>query len=140
YTANDVFVKLVARDVPFGEVLFLRGLLSVLILVTVMMLTGGLHHIRAAARKPAVWWRAFFDALGTMFFIAALVNMNIVDLSAVVMTSPLMLIALAAVMLGDKIGWRRWLAIGIGLAGAVLIIKPGAGALDPWALAGLAAA
>ena len=44
----------------------------------------------------------------TIFFIAALVNMKIADLSAVVMTSPLILTALAAFMLGDHVGWRRW--------------------------------
>jgi drug/metabolite transporter (DMT)-like permease len=87
-----------------------------------------------------VMFRSLFDALATVFFISALVNMKIADLSAVVMTTPLILTALAALMLGDRIGWRRWLAIGVGLAGTLFIVKPGAGAFDMWALAGLAAA
>jgi drug/metabolite transporter (DMT)-like permease len=139
YTVNDTFVKLVARELPFGEVLFLRGALSVAIFIVAMGLTGDLSRLASAAR-PSVMWRALFDALGTVFFIAALVNMNIADLSAVVMTSPLILTALAAVTLGDRIGWRRWSAIGVGLAGTLFIVKPGAGAFDAWALAGLAAA
>ncbi len=139
YTVNDTFVKLVARELPFGEVLFLRGSLSVAIFVVVLAATGALRHIGAAA-KPIVLWRALFDALGTVFFIAALVKMNIADLSAVVMTSPLILTALAAIMLGDRIGWRRWAAIGVGLIGTLFIVKPGAGTFDAWALAGLAAA
>jgi drug/metabolite transporter (DMT)-like permease len=139
YTVNDAFVKLVARELPFGEVLFLRGAMSILIFVAILGTTGGLRHLVPAA-KPVVLWRALFDALGTVFFIAALVRMNIADLSAVVMTSPLILTALAAIMLGDHIGWRRWAAIGVGLAGTLFIVKPGSGTFDIWALAGLAAA
>ncbi|MFN3349728.1 DMT family transporter [Pseudorhodoplanes sp.] len=139
YTVNDVFVKLVARDLPFGEVLFLRGVVSSLILLAVIAMTGGLRFIAASA-TPMVLLRALFDALGTGFFIAALINMKIADLSAVVMTTPLILTALAAVMLGDPVGWRRWSAIGVGLIGTLFIVKPGAGTLDWWALVGLAAA
>ena len=87
-----------------------------------------------------VMWRALFDALGTVFFIAALVNMKIADLSAVAMTSPLILTALAALTLGDRVGWRRWVAICVGLAGTLFIVKPTAATFDVWALAGLAAA
>jgi drug/metabolite transporter (DMT)-like permease len=139
YAINDAFVKLVARELPFGEVLFLRGALSVIIFLAVIAGTGGLRFIAAAA-QPIVLWRALFDALGTVFFIAALVHMNIADLSAVVMTSPLILTAFAALMLSEHIGWRRWAAIGVGLAGTLFIVKPGGGSFDAWALAGLAAA
>ncbi|MFZ5690723.1 MAG: DMT family transporter [Pseudomonadota bacterium] len=139
YTVNDAFVKLVARELPFGEVLFLRGVVSIAILVIVIGMTGGLRHLTMSATS-VVLLRSLFDALGTIFFIAALVNMKIADLSAVVMTSPLILTALAAFMLGDHVGWRRWLAIGVGLTGTLFIVKPGAGAFDMWALAGLAAA
>jgi drug/metabolite transporter (DMT)-like permease len=139
YTVNDAFVKLIARELPFGEVLFLRSALSVVILMVVISMTGGLRQVVSSA-TPTVLLRSLFDALGTVFFIAALVNMKIADLSAVVMTSPLILTALAALMLGDRVGWRRWSAIGVGLAGTLFIVKPGAGAFDMWALAGLAAA
>jgi drug/metabolite transporter (DMT)-like permease len=138
YTANDTLVKLVGRELPLGEVLFLRGVLSVVILFCVVAIAGGSRHI-ARACKPTVLWRALFDALATGFFVAALLNMNIADLSAVVLTSPLILTALAALMLGDGVGWRRWSAIAVGLAGTLFIMKPGGGTFDAWALAGLAA-
>ena len=85
-------------------------------------------------------WRALFDALATAFFVAALVHMKIAELSAVVLTSPLILTALAAfafrtVWAGDA-GPRSALA----LLGTLFIVKPGAGTFDVWALVGLAAA
>jgi drug/metabolite transporter (DMT)-like permease len=139
YTVNDAFVKLVARGLPFGEVLFLRSLLCVFILGAVVAMTGGFRQI-VPAFIPTVLVRALCDALATALFIAALVRMNIADLSALVLTSPLILTALAAITLGDRVGWRRWAAIGVGLAGTLFIVKPGASTFDVWALAALAAA
>ncbi len=85
-------------------------------------------------------WRALFDGLATAFFVAALVHMKIAELSAVVLTSPLILTALAALMLRTPVGWRRWSAIVVGLVGTLFIVKPSAGTFDVWALVGLIAA
>jgi drug/metabolite transporter (DMT)-like permease len=92
------------------------------------------------AFTPAVLWRALFDGLATAFFVAALVQMKLAELSAVVLTSPLILTALAAFWLRNPVGWRRWSAIAVALFGTLLIVKPGAGAFDVWALVGLVAA
>ena len=47
---------------------------------------------------------------------------------------PLLIVALSGPLLGEQVGWRRWTAVGIGLLGMMLIIRPGAEALD-WDLA-----
>lgn len=138
YAVNDTFVKLVARDLPVGEVIFLRGVLSVLFLFAAVAVSGALRTI-AAALKPLVLLRALFDALATVLFIAALVHMKIADLSAVILTSPLIMTAISAFAFGDAVGWRRWSAIGVGLTGTLFIVKPSA-ALDIWAIVGLGAA
>ncbi len=139
YTVNDTMVKLVARELPFGEVVFLRSMLSMLILAAVIGASGGLRHLGSSA-TPMVMLRSLFDALGTLFFIAALIHMKIADLSAVVMTSPLIMTALAALIFGNPVGWRRWSAIGVGLAGTLFIVKPGVGSFDLWALVAVGAA
>ncbi len=139
YATNDTFVKLVARDLPFGEVIFLRGILSVLVLLVALWISGGIRSLKPAFQRD-VMWRAFFDAAGTACFIAALVNMNIAELSAMVLTSPLILTAMAAILLGNPVGWRRWCAILVGLIGTLFIVKPSAGSFDAWALVALGAA
>ena len=139
YTANDTIVKTVARDLPFGEVVFLRGILSVALLLIPLIVFSGLRSL-VVAFSPAVLWRALFDGLSTAFFVAALVHMKIAELSAVVLTSPLILTALAAFWLRSHVGWRRWCAIAVGLFGSLLIVKPGADAFHVWALVGLIAA
>ena len=139
YTANDTCVKLIARELPFGEVIFLRGVLSVLFLLIALSMTGQLRSLPKSC-SATVLWRSLFDALGTIAFIAALVRMNFAELAAVVLTSPLILTALAALTLGDRVGWRRWCAIAVGLIGTLFIVKPSAQAFDVWALVGLSAA
>ena len=139
YTANDTCVKLIARELPFGEVIFLRGVLSVLFLFIALCVTGQVRSLPKGYSRP-VLWRSLFDALGTVAFIAALVRMNFAELAAVVLTSPLILTALAALTLGDRVGWRRWSAIGVGLIGTLFIVKPSAQAFDVWALVALSAA
>ena len=139
YTANDTCVKLIARELPFGEVIFLRGVLSVLFLLIALGVMGQLRSLPKSCITP-VLWRSLFDALGTIAFIAALVRMNFAELAAVVLTSPLILTALAALTLGVRVGWRRWCAIAVGLIGTLFIVKPSAQVFDVWALVGLSAA
>jgi drug/metabolite transporter (DMT)-like permease len=139
YTVNDTFVKLVARELPFGEVIFLRGVLSVIVLTAALMIVVDLRSL-VTAFNSRVLWRALFDALATAFFIAALVHMKIAELSAVVLTSPLIMTAIAAFVFGTQVGWRSWSAIGVGLVGTLFIVKPSAGSVDVWALVGLIAA
>jgi drug/metabolite transporter (DMT)-like permease len=139
YTANDTLVKLIARELPLGEILFLRGVSSVLVLTLALALLSGLRGLRPAF-TPLVLWRALFDGLATVFFVITLVHMKIAELSAVLLTSPLILTALAALMMRVEVGWRRWTAIVVGLAGTLFIVKPSASAFDLWALLALIAA
>lgn len=139
YTVNDTCVKLVASNLPLGQVLFLRGVFSVLFLLIALTAMRQQGSLKLGFQKP-VLWRSVFDALGTVAFIGALLHMNFADLAAVALTSPLILTALAAITLKTPIGWRRWCAVAVGLTGTLFIVKPSAQTFDVWALAGLAAA
>jgi len=59
---------------------------------------------------------------------------------ALLFTSPLMVCALSGPLLGEHVGWRRWLAIGVGFIGILIIIRPGTEAFQPAALLSLMAA
>ena len=140
YTVNDTFVKLVARDLPFGEVIFLRGVLSVRDADRGAQLSWSTCAAWLPPSTPGYCGAPCSMRSATAFFVAALVHMKIAELSAVVLTSPLILTALAALMLRTPVGWRSWSAIGVGLLGTLFIVKPSAGTFDIWALVGLTAA
>lgn len=59
---------------------------------------------------------------------------------ALLFTSPIMVCALSGPLLGETVGWRRWLAIGCGFVGMLIIIRPGTEAFHPAALLSLFAA
>lgn len=70
-------------------------------------------------------WRALGICVSTFCFFAAIQVMPQVDALAIFFTMPLFVTLLAPWMLGEKIGWRRLLAVGVGMFGALIIIQPG---------------
>jgi drug/metabolite transporter (DMT)-like permease len=139
FSMNDALIKLAGRVLPFGEIIFIRGAVTVFCLGAAILSFGHGRLLTQAATAP-VMLRGIFDSLASGFFIAALMHMQIAEISAVVLTSPLVMTALAVLIYGEEVGWRRWLAIGMGLAGALFVAKPSPEAFNIWALLGLAAA
>ncbi|MEM9212284.1 MAG: DMT family transporter [Pseudomonadota bacterium] len=72
--------------------------------------------------------------------VTAFVYLGLVESLAIFTLYPLIIAALSGPVLGEPVGWRRWLAIGIGFCGVLLIIKPGPGILSSNALIALCSA
>jgi drug/metabolite transporter (DMT)-like permease len=82
--------------------------------------------------------RGVLDFVATVLFIYALFHMPIGDLTAIQQASPLVATLLAWLILAERVGWRRVIAILAGFLGVLLIAKPGVGGLNVYALAALA--
>ena len=63
--------------------------------------------------------------------VAAFTLLGLVESHAVFTCYPLLVAALSGPVLGEKVGWRRWSAIGVGFVGVLLILQPGIGVFDP---------
>lgn len=72
--------------------------------------------------------------------VASFVKLGLVATHAIFVTSPLMVTALSGPVLGEKVGWRRWTAIGVGFVGVLIVIRPGAEVLSPWVVLPFASA
>lgn len=95
---------------------------------------GGL---RAAARthQPILQIvRGLMLAAEICIAIAAITFLGLVDSLAIFICYPLLVAALSGPVLGEKVGWRRWAAIGVGFIGVLIILKPGVGVFDPIAI------
>jgi drug/metabolite transporter (DMT)-like permease len=101
---------------------------------------GGL---RAATFSRLPWLQTLrgllliFEILVT---VQAFVMLGLVATHAVFVSYPLMVAALSGPVLGERVGWRRWVAIGIGFAGVLIILQPGIKVISPTALIPLLAA
>ena len=82
-------------------------------------------------------WRTVGEIVATVFFLTALMHMPIADLSAIMQSLPLAVTLAAAVWFGERIGWRRMLAIVVGFAGVMLIIRPGGASFGIWSVLGV---
>lgn len=100
--------------------------------------------IVGALKAPRSIWLQL--ARGTLIiveiwvFTYALTYIQLADLMAIFSFSPLLTTALAAIFLGEKVGWRRWVAVGAAVLGVVVILQPGSGVFGVGALLGLVSA
>jgi len=124
FALEDMFIKSVARELPVGEVLALVGAGGALIFATLALLrrdrifTPDLFH-------PAVVFRNFSELTGTILFVSAIALTPLAQASAIQQATPLAVTLGAALFLGEKVGWRRWSAIIIGLIGVIIVVRPG---------------
>lgn len=72
--------------------------------------------------------------------VASFTILGLVESHAVFTCYPLLVAALSGPILGEKVGWRRWSAIGVGFIGVLIILQPGIGVFDPAAIIPLIAA
>ena len=98
---------------------------------------------RAAIATKHLWIqlvRGPLLALEVCVMVLSFVKLGLIESHAVFTCAPLIVAALSGPILGEKVGWRRWLAIGVGFLGVLVILQPGVSVFSPWALVPLLAA
>jgi drug/metabolite transporter (DMT)-like permease len=136
FVSNDTLMKLLSSDLPVGTMIFWRGAFASLVLLTVLTVSGSLARLPMIA-SGKVLVRSLVDAIATVLFISALVHMPIANLTSICHAAPLVVTALAAIFLKERVGWRRTTAITAGFLGVMLIMRPGIGGFDKYALMGI---
>ena len=101
---------------------------------------GGLRAAVASRKPKTQLFRGILLALEICVMVTGFVLLGLVETHAVFATYPLLIAALSGPVLGEKVGWRRWVAIGIGFVGVLIILAPGSGVFSPAALVPLLAA
>lgn len=124
FTCNDALVKSVTGDMNVGQIMFVRGLMTTILVVAIARWMGALGSWRVVL-QPAVALRMTAEILASLAFISALGAMPLANTSAILQALPLAVTLGAALFLGETVGWRRWLAIIAGFAGVLIVIRPG---------------
>lgn len=101
---------------------------------------GGLKAAIRSSRPKTQLFRALLLALEICVMVLGFVVLGLIETHAVFATYPLIVAALSGPILGEKVGWRRWSAIGVGFVGVLIILQPGLGVFSPAALIPLLAA
>lgn len=125
FTVNDAMMKLALADVPLCQALLVRGIVACT-LIGVLLVAARPAGRRVQPRdRLRVGLRSAAELAGTFCFLAALVEIGLPRTSAIVQATPLAVTLGAAIFLGERVGWRRALAIAVGFLGVMLIIRPG---------------
>ncbi|MGI9356816.1 MAG: DMT family transporter [Rhizobiaceae bacterium] len=140
FTINDITIKFLSGDYALHQIVLIRASVAILITLAVFVpLDGGFTALKT--RRPLMHLaRGVCVVFANMAFFMSLAAMKIGEATAILFIAPLVITALAVVFLGERVGPRRWIAIAVGLAGVLVIVRPGTGAFQPAALLPLVAA
>lgn len=139
FTFNDALIKLTDGAVPLMQLLFLRGILSSLLILALARWLGTLHFRIERRDWVMIAVRSLAEVGAAYFFITALLNMPLANVTAILQVLPLSVAVGAALIFREPLGWRRMAAILLGFLGMLLIVRPGPDGFSLWSLYALIA-
>jgi drug/metabolite transporter (DMT)-like permease len=123
FAIMDALLKLLAPHYPTMQLSAMRGAASLPFMLLPLVATGRLREL-----KPVRWQLHLARGVLIVFvmagFIYAVRLLSLADAYAIFLAAPLIVTALSGPFLGEHIGWRRWLAISVGMSGVVIMLRP----------------
>lgn len=139
FTFNDAFIKSLAGALPLFQILALRASATALLLGLIAWRAGALHLRFDRRDRILVALRSLSEIGAAYTFFMALFNMPLANVSAILQALPLTVTLAGALFLGEQVGWRRMVAILLGLVGVLLIVRPGPDGFNAFSLYALGA-
>jgi drug/metabolite transporter (DMT)-like permease len=133
----DAIAKLLSGHLPVLEIVWARHVVYALLLLPAAIRRHGLALCRP--RRP-LWQllRGGLMALSAMMFFSAVARIPLADAMSVFFVYPLLILAVSSLIMGEAIGWQRWLLVLLGFIGATLVVRPSIHGISPGVLFALA--
>jgi len=126
FALEDLFVKRAVQALPLSEVLVLCGLGGALVFAGLAR-GQGVRLLQPAARSRLMAGRAVFELVGRLFYALAIVLTPLSSATAILQATPVLVVLGGSLFFHERVGWRRWAAVAAGLAGVLIVLRPGAG-------------
>ena len=133
FALEDMFLKSAAAALPVGQILILFGL-GGMVIFAALARAQGQSAWHPDFRTRAMLLRSVSEVIGRLCFTLAIALTPLSSASAILQATPLVVAAGAVVFFGETVGPRRWLAIGLGFVGVLLILRPGLSGFEPASL------
>lgn len=124
FTTNDAFTKSVTPYINTGQILFVRGIMTCLLVYVIARHMGALRPLKTILR-PIILLRCLCEVVASILYLSALASMGFANVAAIMQSLPLAVTLGAAIFLKEPVGWRRWTAILVGFLGVLIILRPG---------------
>src|SRR5690606_29922929 len=125
FSINDMAIKWVSGSYPLPQIMFYRSLMAVLILGLVLIPLEGAYSTLRGSRHDILILRGFLVLVANVTFFMSLASLPLASVTAIFFVAPLIITAMSVVFLRERVGWRRWFAVGIGFLGVLFVIRPG---------------
>ncbi|THD85547.1 DMT family transporter [Aliigemmobacter aestuarii] len=133
-SVNDLSIKFLSGDYALHQVILIRALVGMTIILAVIAMTEvGLAQLRTK-RPGAHLLRVAIVMVSNVTYFLGLAAMPIADAVALAFIAPVLITAMSALILREPVGPRRWAAVGVGLLGVVVMMRPGNGVIQPAAV------
>lgn len=124
FAVEDMFLKAATAHIPLGQALLIFGLTGTAFFALLAKRAGETILHPALLSRPLLI-RSSFEVAGRLFYSLAIALTPLSTASAILQATPLVVVAGAALLFGETVGWRRWTAITTGFLGVLLILRPG---------------
>lgn len=138
-SVQDATVKWISGDYTLHQVMLIRAMIALPLTLVILRFEGGFAALRTP-HLPLLLVRAMLTVMANLTFFLGLSTMQLAEATTILYAAPLFITALSAPLLGERVGPRRWFAVLAGMAGVVVMFRPGAGAINLVALLPLMAA
>ena len=124
FAIEDAFVKAASNALPVGQILIIFGLGGAVMFASMARLNNEPLFIKDVVSRP-MRIRVVFEIIGRLFYVLAIAVTPLSSATVILQATPLVVVAGAAMVFGERVGWRGWSAIFFGLVGVIVIIQPG---------------
>jgi len=124
FAVMGALVRWLGDTVPLGQVVFFRSFFAILPVVLIFALRRELAAAVRTRRPFGHFGRGLIGAAGMFLSFGALARLPLADVTAISFASPLITVAMAAVLLRERVGVYRWSAVAVGLLGVLVMLAP----------------
>lgn len=139
FILNDTATKWIADELTLFQIIFIRGVFASVLVGGLALYKGSLWYWPNRRDTKILALRLVGEIGATYCFLNALFNMPIANATAILQSLPLAVTLGASLFLGERVGWRRYMAIALGFSGVLIIIRPGAEGFSLFSLWAVAA-
>ncbi len=131
---NDLAIKFLSGTYALHQVILIRALIGIVLVLVVIRVSGtGLAQLWTRRPREHLF-RVTIVMVSNVTYFLGLAALPLADAVATAFISPILVTLMSAVILHEHVGPRRWAAVGVGMLGVLIMVRPGAGVIQPAAV------
>ena len=123
FSLQDVVIKYFSGAYSVLQIVFVRGCVAILLMLLFLHLSRDRIPLKSR-RPPIMWARSLLGFSSYLFYYLAVAAMPLAEVVSITFTMPLFVTAMSALLLRERVGPRRWIAVLVGFAGVTVILSP----------------